>query len=618
MIKIEQLKLPFGHTAEELENAIEKRIGIRLPRLSIRSLEGDALSDWRTDISKASYNKAKKEEGYRILRRSLDCRKKPLIFYSYSIGIFLDKEKEERILKRKGGRRGLVRCEETAYKPPALRKKDACLKNDRAEDDYDLKAAKTCPYLSRPVIAGAGPAGLFCAYVLSLAGLRPIVLERGDPVDLRTRKVEAFFKGGELDPESNVQFGEGGAGTFSDGKLNSGIKDKEGRIAFVLESFVRFGAKDEIIYDAKPHLGTDALKDIIKNMRAFLTESGCEFRFGTKLCDIFIEDGDRVGGAAVSIREGSPLMPVREELLKTDILVLATGHSARDTLEMLCEKNITMEQKDFAMGLRVMHPQKLIDRAQYGEGLDASLPPADYKLSNITKDGSRVYSFCMCPGGYVVNSSSEQGRLCVNGMSLSDRGSDTANSAIVAAFSKEDFGSKHPLAGMWLQRDIEKKAFERAEGRIPVQSFEGFRRAVRDCNNDSKEQFSLPPLKGEMCIRGEYKETDLSGIYDRKIELAIIESMEAFDRTIHGFAGKEAMFAGTETRTSSPVRIVRDKDTLMADIKGLYPCGEGAGYAGGIMSAAVDGIKVAERIIESMGPGFGTDKGKAGSENERG
>ncbi len=570
MIKIEQLKLPLAHTMEELEGAIEKRVGRK-----VRDKNGRVC--------------------YRILKKSLDCRKKPELYYIYSIGVFFDRKTEASVKKsRKAG--SLVFTAETVYSPPVFAKE----RGGR-----------------RQVIVGDGPAGLFCAYILTLAGARPIVLERGGDIDQRTGTVRNFWENGQLDPDSNVQFGEGGAGTFSDGKLNSGIKDRAGRIAFVLETFVKFGAKEEILYDSKPHIGTDELAGIIRNMRLFLEERGCEFRFNSRVSDLIFKDGKISGviyepGSASRCDPGKPHKngPVK---LFSDTVVLATGHSSRDTLEMLYNRQVRMEQKDFAMGFRVMHPQKLIDLARYGR----ELFPADYKLATTAADGTRVYSFCMCPGGYVVNASSEEGRLCVNGMSYADRSSEEANSAIVAAFKKEDFGSDDPLSGMYLQRTVEEKAYALCGGKIPIQRFVDFKDSVNGRDDVPKvsdlpersEGGALPdrePVR-RLRIKGACAGADLSGIFDDKVNRAIIEAMEIFDRQIKGFAGEEAVFAGVESRTSSPVRIVRDEKSFMGSVYGLYPCGEGAGYAGGIMSAAVDGIKTAEHIIDG---GSGSGQGK--------
>ncbi|MCR4658149.1 MAG: FAD-dependent oxidoreductase [Lachnospiraceae bacterium] len=560
MIKIEQLKLPLDHTEEELEVAIEKRVGRK-----VRNKNGQAC--------------------FRILKKSLDCRKKPELYYIYSIGVFFDK-KTEALVKKSRRAGSLIFAEETVYSPPVFNKE---------------------PGSKRPVIVGDGPAGLFCAYILTLAGACPVVLERGGDVDQRTETVKNFWENGQLDPGSNVQFGEGGAGTFSDGKLNSGIKDRAGRIAFVLETFVKFGAKEEILYDSKPHIGTDELRRIIRNMRLFLEERGCEFRFNSKVSDLILEDG-KISGVIYEPEKGSrddhekPEKNGPEKLL-SDTVVLAIGHSSRDTLEMLYDRQIRMERKDFAMGFRVMHPQKLIDFARYGR----ELFPADYKLAVTTGDGTRVYSFCMCPGGYVVNASSEEGRLCVNGMSYADRSSKEANSAIVAAFKKEDFGSEDPLSGMYLQRRIEEKAYALCKGKIPTERFVDFKDSINGRENIRKAE-DVPERNGgaaladhkpirKLQIKGAYAGADLSTIFDDKVNRAIVEAMEAFDRQIKGFAGEEAVFAGVESRTSSPVRILRDEESFMGSVYGLYPCGEGAGYAGGIMSAAVDGIKTAEHIL---------------------
>ena len=431
MFRINELKLPATHTKEDLEAAILKELGIRA-------------------VSHISYE---------IERRSLDCRKKPDLFYSYRILVKLPGGLEKK-LRQKNRNKRLVFLEkkEEPYQVPLLQ-----TTGNRGQEQGTSKNSGEGDTESRPVIVGDGPAGLFCAYILTLAGVPPLVLERGLSVSERNKRVEEFWESGRLDPECNVQFGEGGAGTFSDGKLNSSIKDKSGRIPFVLKTFTQFGAKEEIVFDAKPHLGTDELKRIIPNMRQFMEQQGCEFRFGAKVTDLVAEDG-AVRGVRVVYRDEEPIrfgvsesdttrntVPVKEqckvEFIKAKQVVLAIGHSARDTFQILYDKGIPMELKDFAVGFRVMHPQRLIDTAQYGkENLDKGLPAADYKLTHTAENGRRIYSFCMCPGGYVVNASSEQGRLAVTGMSNESRDSGTANSAVVAAVTKEDFGSEHPLS----------------------------------------------------------------------------------------------------------------------------------------------------------------------------
>ena len=542
MIRIEQIKLPVGHDETELYKEVSRLLGMQIP--------GDI-----------------KKEKLKILKRSLDCRKKPKLYYSYTIGVFPDKKTEEK-LRRHNRNKRLIFAEETVYPVPFLKNR----KKERM----------------RPLIVGDGPAGLFCGYLLTLAGFAPTIIERGDSIDERTRKVEGFWRDGQLDISSNVQFGEGGAGTFSDGKLNSTIKDKNGRIGFVLDTFIKYGAKPSIAYDAKPHLGTDELKRIIAAMREAMKEAGCEFLFNTRVTDLVIKDS-RVKGAAIDDKEEIP----------ADTVVLAIGHSARDTVKMLYDRKLSMERKDFAMGFRVIHPQELINRAQYGEDYPKELPAADYKLTHTASNGKRVYTFCMCPGGYVVNASSEEGRLAVNGMSYSSRASGYANSAVVAAFESESFGDGGVLSGIELQRRIEEKAYKAGGGCIPVQSFGEFKNTVEKEWQDRKRE----TVPGELCIKGGVQKADLRNIFDGETNKAIIEAMESFDVLIPGFGGENVLFAAAESRTSSPVRILRDSESLMSNIYGIYPCGEGAGYAGGIMSAAVDGIKVAERIIEKENNG---------------
>ncbi len=542
MIKIEQIKLPVKHDDRELYEAVSRLLGRR--------------------VSKDS-----EKEKIRILKKSLDCRKKPALYYSYTVGVCLDRKTEEKIKQHNRNKR-LIFADETVYSLPALRNRE----KERM----------------KPLIVGDGPAGLFCGYLLTLAGFCPIILERGDSIEKRTGKVEGFWKDGKLDVCSNVQFGEGGAGTFSDGKLNSTIKDRAGRIGFVLDTFIKYGAASSIAYDSKPHLGTDKLKRIIAGMRAAMTEAGCEFRFNTRMADLIIENG-RVKGAVLDNREEIP----------ADTVVLAIGHSARDTVKMLYDRKLNMERKDFAMGFRVMHPQELINRAQYGEDYPKELPAADYKLTHTASNGKRVYTFCMCPGGYVVNASSEEGRLAVNGMSYSSRASDYANSAVVAAFESESFGDGGVLSGIELQRRIEEKAYKAGGGRIPVQIYGDFK------DNAKKETGNRPQSmhSEELCIKGSVQKADLRYIFDGETNKAIIEAMESFDGLIPGFGGENTLLLGVESRTSSPIRILRDSESLMSNIYGVYPCGQGAGYAGGIMSAAVDGIRVAERIIEKENNG---------------
>lgn len=408
------------------------------------------------------------------------------------------------------------------------------------------------------IITGFGPAGMFSGLVLAQMGYRPIIIERGEDVDTRTKDVQDFWNNGNLKENSNVQFGEGGAGTFSDGKLTTGINDS--RIYFVLSEFCRFGAPEEIMYLHKPHIGTDRLKDVVKNLRKEIIKLGGEIRFGTKLEDIIL-NGNMISEVVVE-KNGT------KENLKCDALILTIGHSARDTFKMLYEKDISMEQKSFSMGVRIQHPQKLINEAQYGSNEIAEiLGAADYKLNMRTKSGRGVYTFCMCPGGEVVMSSSSKGQLLTNGMSNYKRDGEYANSAVLVDLRKTDFESDHPLAGMKLQDKIESTAYNLSG------KYELLTSNIRNFRN-SKLAKCLP----DFTVDG------------------ILEALPVFGRKIRGFDGEEAEIKGPETRSSSPVRFLRD-EKLRSNIINLYPGGEGAGYAGGIMSAAVDGIKLAEAVV---------------------
>ena len=488
-----------------------------------------------------------------VLKESLDARKKPNLFYSLTLDVEVNQE--ETVLKR-------------------CRSKDVVLQNGK---DYAFPNIVLKENPMRPVIVGAGPAGLVCAYYLAKAGLRPILLERGKCVEERQKDVERFWNTGVLHPESNVQFGEGGAGTFSDGKLNTLIKDKDGRCREILKLFAQMGAPSDIVYKQKPHVGTDILISMVKNLRTAICNAGGQVRFQSKVTDVVIRD-DKVAGVVIN----------EEETIETDCVVLSIGHSARDTFQMLLEKDLTMEPKAFAVGYRVQHKQELIDLAQYGEqenDIRDILGPASYKLTAQTSSGRGVYSFCMCPGGYVVNASSESERLAVNGMSYRDRDSGVANSAIIVAVTPEDFRDKGPLGGVEFQRELEMTAYGKAGGDIPLQTY-GDYKANRP---------SLSTGSDLIAVKGKASFANLRGILPNALEDAFIEAMEQFGRKIPGFDNDLTWMAGIESRTSSPVRIVRDTKG-MAKYEGIYPCGEGAGYAGGITSAAMDGLLIAEKI----------------------
>lgn len=525
----------------------------------------------------------------KVIRQSIDARKKPEIFYSYTLDV--EVAGEEKLLRKMKGRLQISRTDTVKYRFPE-------------------PGTKKLKY--PPVIAGMGPAGLFCGYYLALHGYHPVLLERGKCVEERQKDVDIFWEMGKLNPDSNVQFGEGGAGTFSDGKLNTLVKDKDGRNREVLETFVKFGAKESICYEAKPHIGTDALCRVVQNMRQEILALGGQVRFESQVTEVHIQDG-RVTGAVIN---GTELLPCGQ-------LVLAIGHSARDTFQMLWEKQIPMEAKAFAVGLRVEHPQSMINESQYGRTETGALGAAPYKVTAKASSGRGVYSFCMCPGGYVVNASSEPGGTAVNGMSYSGRDGCNANSAVIVSVTPEDFGGGHPLAGIAFQRLLEKRAYDLGGGKIPAQRYGDFRRAVeaadggegaraeaadadkavpgdaevvREEASDAMPESGLKPqCKGGFCW------AEVSRILPGECNRAFVEGMEAFGRQIRGFDREDAILLGVESRTSSPVRIVRD-GTLQSAVRGLYPCGEGAGYAGGITSAAMDGLRVAEAIAEKYAP----------------
>lgn len=537
MLKYNQLKCRPGYTSDDM----------------IR-----ALSD-KLHISRESITKIK------ILKESLDARKKTDIFYSLSVAF--EVSNEQHLLHKVG-------------------KRDANLSVYR-EIPFELPVCQTDHMKKRPVIVGAGPAGLFCAYYLALANLRPILLERGRPVEERKKDVEAFWETGVLDTTSNVQFGEGGAGTFSDGKLNTLNKDPFGYQKEVFRLFVEMGARPEIQYQQKPHVGTDALFQIVRNLRNAIRAKGGDIYFESQMTDIFFtgctDDPYNRMTCGIEINH--------KDRIDTDHIILAIGHSARDTFRMLNDHRIPMEAKSFAVGYRVQHLQKDMDKAQYGEQNVGLFPPAAYKVTAQSQNKRGVYSFCMCPGGYVVNASSEKNRLCVNGMSYSDRAGDNANSAIIISVSPDDYPDEGPLSGVKYQEMIEEKAYQVCGGRIPVQRYADYK-----ADRISTGFGNIRPQ-----IKGQYSFGNLRNIYSQEIEQAFMDGMSSFGRKIKGFDADDVLITGVEPRTSSPVRIHRGKDLQSITIKGLYPCGEGAGYAGGITSAACDGLKIALKIITSLG-----------------
>lgn len=532
MIRIQQLKLPLAHDHYTIENKLRHVLGLS----------------------------ADQKFTYEIVKRSVDARKKPELTYVYTIDVSMSGE--GRLVKK--------------LKKPNIQ----LVQHTR----YHFPRAGEIRLDAPPVIVGAGPAGLFCAYELALHGYRPILLERGKRVEERKKDVERFWESGLLDPSSNVQFGEGGAGTFSDGKLNTMVKDPVGRGRHVLELFCKFGAPLEILYESKPHIGTDILTNVIKNMREEIHRLGGKFLFESQMTELDLADG-RLRGLTVSDARG-------DRQLQAQVAVLALGHSARDTFELLERRHFLMEPKAFAVGFRVEHPQKMINESQYGVGADLShLPVAPYKVTANFPNQRGVYSFCMCPGGYVVNASSEEGRLAVNGMSYYRRDSENANSAIIVSVTPSDFPGEGPLSGVAFQRALEEKAYQLGNGRIPQQLYGDFKemRVSSDYGDFAS------------CVKGAASFGALHELLTPDMNRSFVSGMEQFGKRLQGFDRSDAILSGVESRTSSPLRIVRD-EAYESNWKGIYPCGEGAGYAGGITSAAMDGIRVAEAIAAKYKP----------------
>ena len=484
-----------------------------------------------------------------IEKQSIDARNKNEVFYVYECSFEIDNEKD--ILSKNKRNCNLFRSIDKTYVY------DKC---------GNIKLEK------RPIIIGSGPCGLFCSYILAQNGYRPLVIERGEKVLDRVKTVNRFWKKGILNKNSNVQFGEGGAGTFSDGKLNTLVKDEFNRGRKVFETFVDCGAPREILYNYKPHIGTDVLVDVVKNMRNKIIDMGGEFRYNTLLTNIIIENNCV---KAIEVNNN--------EIIDCSVLVLAIGHSARDTFKLLYDLGFDMKSKPFSVGLRVQHDQDMINLSQYGEKYKDILPPATYKLTYKASNNRGVYSFCMCPGGYVVNASSEDNHLVVNGMSNSKRNSGKANSAIVVTVNEKDYG-EDVFSGVEFQRKLESLAYEVGDGKIPIQTLEKFYENKKGLL-DSSAPF----------IKGSYVSANLNAILPIDICDSIKEAFPYFGKKINGFDNPDTLLLGVEARTSSPIRVERD-ERLESNIKGVYPCGEGCGFAGGITSAAIDGIKVAEEI----------------------
>ena len=488
-----------------------------------------------------------------VLRRAIDAREGLTLVYTAAVEV----KREDTVLRRCRDKRV------SRYAP----------------ETYALPAAVTAPEIP-PIVVGAGPAGLFAALVLARCGARPIVLERGRPVEQRQADVERFWSGGALDTESNVQFGEGGAGAFSDGKLNTGTRDVRHR--FIMETLARCGAPESILTDAKPHVGTDMLHIALRSLRRELTEAGADIRFGARLESLRTKDGAVCG---VMVRQDGAVydLPARQ-------VVLALGHSARDTFEMLYRAGLAMEQKPFAMGVRIEHRQADVDAAQYRAlAGNPALPPSTYKLSCHLPNGRSAFSFCVCPGGQVVAAASETGRTVTNGMSEYARSGENINGALLVNVTAEDFPSPHPLAGIALQRQVEEAAFALGGGdyRAPCQRVEDFLRGA--------------PSAGAGRVTPSYRPgmvyTDMARCLPPFITETLRLALPVLGKKLKGYDDPDALLTGVETRSSSPVRLVRD-DRYEANIRGIYPCGEGAGYAGGILSAAADGMRCAEKLLE--------------------
>ena len=525
MIRLREISLPPEHTAAQL--SYEAARMLKIPTSRIRQVK--------------------------LIRRSIDARKKPDVRVVYTVDVAVDGN-EGKILRNSKCRRAAV-VSYHSYKPP-----------------IPVSKGK-----HPPVVVGFGPAGMFAALILSMAGLNPIVLERGEDAAARREKVEAFFKTGQLDVKSNVQFGEGGAGTFSDGKLNTGVNNP--RIDWILEQMVAAGAGEDILYDAKPHVGTDVLVDMVQNIRRRIIGLGGQVRFCSQVTALRHREGVLTG---VQLADG--------EVIDCEQVIFAVGHIARDTFSMLADMKIPMERKPFSMGVRIEHKQASIDRAQYGSD-KLPLPPADYKLVKHLDDAT-VYTFCMCPGGYVVAAASEEGGVVTNGMSYASRDGENANAALLVTVNPEEFPGQDPLAGVRWQEQIEKKAYAVGGGGYfaPAQRVEDF--------------LAHRPSSGAGSVVPTYRPgvtwCDLHTVLPEKITDCIARALPLLDGNLKGFSHGDSVLTAPESRSSCPLRILRGADRQSVFLKGFYPAGEGAGYAGGIMSAAIDGIMSAEALIEGI------------------
>lgn len=560
MLLISDIKMDVEHSEQDLVNKVSKLL--------------------KTDVSRL--------KDFRIRKKSLDARDKKNIRYVYSIEVCVPGE--DRYLNRKNISKAIGRNENTDHTVPISGVEKTPLIPIQTSQNFSGRLTwkqhqvmKRVNPKYRPVIAGSGPAGLFCGLLLAEAGMRPIILERGADVDTRRRDVDLFFKTGVLNEKSNIQFGEGGAGTFSDGKLTTGVKDT--RISYILQTFVEHGAPSEILYESKPHIGTDHLAPTVKNIRMTIESLGGEVRFNNKLTGIKVTaDSGReaVCGVNVETEDGS-------YFIETDTVVMAIGHSARDTVEMLYGIGLLMKPKSFSVGFRIEHRREFINSIQYGVRHNI-LPAADYKLAVRLANGRGAYTFCMCPGGVVVAASSEKGRLAVNGMSRYARDADNSNSAVLISVTPEDFSDKSPLGGVEFQREWETAAFNAGGGNFfaPSQTVGDFLRNKKTVNFG--------------CVTPSYKPSvtpvNFYEHFDKEFLNNMSEAILKMDTLMGGFADEEATLTGIESRSSSPVTVLRG-ESYEANILGIYPCGEGCGHAGGIISAAVDGMKCAEAVLKN-------------------
>ena len=530
MLRISNIKMPVKHTENTLKGVTANLLNIN-------------IKDFKS---------------FEIAGQAIDARNKGNVVYVYSVDVELDNEEAFRDVKN------IRKIEKQPYEINRV-------------EDFKGK---------RPVVVGSGPAGIFASLILAESGMKPIIIEQGKSVDEREKDVYTFFKTGKLNKYSNVQFGEGGAGTFSDGKLNTNTSNF--RMQKVYDELIEAGAEKRIAYMSKPHVGTDKLIDIMRNIRKKIEGLGGEYRFENKLISLKYENNKMTGAVIQDVSEKGG---DRTYELETDIVILAIGHSSRDTFYMLNERGIHMERKIFSVGVRIEHRQEMINHSQYGAKFADRLPAAEYKLSAKASNGRGVYTFCMCPGGVVVPAASEAGRVVVNGMSYAKRDLENANSAILVNVYPEDFKGEDVMAGVEFQRKLEEKAYKLGGGdyKVPIQLFGDF--------VENKVSRSLGKVKPSY-YRG-YSFANLNEIFPEYINTALKEGIALMDRKIRGFGSRDAILSAVESRSSSPVKILRD-ERHFSNIEGLMPCGEGAGYAGGIMSAAVDGIRCAELALDFL------------------